>query len=77
VRLKAFCDELSLRGFHWLLSNSDPKNIDPADNFFDDLYSSSSNYIDRIKARRVINSNATKRGEIFEVLISNYPKSAD
>jgi DNA adenine methylase len=76
VRLKAFCDELSSKDIRWLLSNSDPKNVDPADNFFDDLYSSSSHFIDRIKARRAINSNATKRGEIFEILISNYPKNS-
>lgn len=74
IRLKEFCDMLTLNGYQWLLSNSDPKNNDPADNFFDNLYSGDSIAIDRVKAKRVINSNAAKRGEIYELLISNYPK---
>jgi len=74
VRLKHFCDELTIRGHHWLLSNSDPKNTDPSDNFFDDLYAGDNIFIDRVKAKRSINSNSSKRGEIFELLISNYKK---
>jgi len=74
-RLKEFCDQLSSKGYQWLLSNSDPKNNDPSDNFFDDLYGSESTFIDRVKAKRVINSNAAKRGEILEVLISNYKRT--
>jgi len=72
IRLKEFCDKLSAKDYKWLLSNSDPKNNDPDDNFFDDLYSSDSIFINRVKARRAINSNAAKRGEINEILISNY-----
>jgi DNA adenine methylase len=75
VRLKEFTDVLTSKKYNWLLSNSDPKNIDPEDNFFDDLYASDSHHINRVKARRAINSNATKRGEIFEVLISNYKRN--
>jgi DNA adenine methylase len=76
IRLKHFCDELTSKGYQWLLSNSDPKNINAEDNFFDDLYSGKSIYIDRVKAKRIINSNSAKRGEIFELLISNYvPKN--
>lgn len=74
VRLKHFCDELTRRNYQWLLSNSDPKNINPSDNFFDDLYSGENIFIDRVKAKRSINSNSSKRGEIFELLISNYKK---
>ncbi len=73
-RLKLFCDKLSAKKYQWLLSNSDPKNIDPKDNFFEELYSGNSIFIDRVKAKRSINSNASKRGEIFELLISNYKK---
>ncbi len=73
-RLKLFCDKLSAQKYKWLLSNSDPKNIDPNDNFFEKLYSGSSIFINRVKAKRSINSNASKRGEIFELLISNYKK---
>ena len=69
-RLKLFCDRLSDRGVKWLLSNSDPKNCDPADDFFDKLYLGYA--LRRIKAKRAINSKAKKRGDIFELLISNY-----
>ena len=50
-------------------SNSDPKNADTNDNFFDDLYSKFE--IERVSAARMINSNAKKRGTINELLISN------
>ena len=52
-----------------MLSNSDPTNY-VADPFFDDLYSDYN--IHRINATRIINSNASKRGEIRELLITNY-----
>ncbi len=62
VRLKHFCDELTTKGYKWLLSNSDPKNTNPGDNFFDDLYTGPSINISRVKAKRTINSNSTKKG---------------
>ena len=71
-RLKLFCDKLSEKKHRWLLSNSDPQNINPHDNFFEELYSGDSIFINRVKAKRSINSNASKRGEIFELLIANY-----
>jgi len=71
-RLKEFCDRLSKNGAYWLLSNSDPKNHDSADTFFDDLYSGY--YIERVGARRSINSRASGRGSIKELLISNFKK---
>ena len=53
-----------------MLSNSDPKNLNQADNFFEKLYS---NYkISRVAATRMINSNARKRGQIYELVITNY-----
>lgn len=52
-----------------ILSNSDPKNIDKEDTFFDDLYKGF--YISRIKSKRRINSKASKRGNVSELLISN------
>ncbi len=73
-RLKTFCDTLSAKKIMWLLSNSDTKNNNAEDHFFDELYKGDSIFINRVKARRSINSNATKRGEIFELLISNYKK---
>jgi DNA adenine methylase len=53
-----------------MLSNSDPKNIDKNDNFFDELYSGFT--INRIQANRMINSKASNRGAISELLITNY-----
>jgi DNA adenine methylase len=69
-RLAGFCRKLNELGHFWLLSNSDPKNTDPADNFFDELYADFS--IRRVEARRAINSDKKKRGRIKELLISNY-----
>ncbi len=70
IRLKQFCDQLDEKNILWLLSNSDPKNVDPKDKFFDKLYKGYT--IKRVKAKRMINSNAAKRGSITELLIHNY-----
>ena len=69
-RLKKVFDKLDKRDAFVMLSNSDPKNIDPNDNFFDDLYKGYP--IERLKATRMINCNADKRGEIKEILVMNY-----
>ncbi|ABR30180.1 N-6 DNA methylase [Thermosipho melanesiensis] len=70
IRLKNFFDFITNKGAKILLSNSDPKNTDPNDNFFDELYK---NYIiERILAKRMINSKGSKRGYIYELLIRNY-----
>lgn len=69
IRLSSFIKEIDKKGAKILLSNSDPKNIDSDDNFFDDLYKDYK--ISRVKATRMINSNAEKRGEINELLICN------
>ena len=53
-----------------MLSNSDPKNVDENDNFFDDLYAGYN--IMRVDASRAINSVGSKRGKIKELLICNY-----
>ena len=52
------------------MSNSDPKNVDPTDNFFEELYSQYE--IQRIQAKRIINSKVASRGAITELLIRNY-----
>jgi DNA adenine methylase len=54
-----------------MLSNSDPKNNNPGDNFFDELYKDFN--IARIPARRMINSDASRRGNINEIVVTNYP----
>ncbi|MBE0471791.1 MAG: DNA adenine methylase [Methyloprofundus sp.] len=69
VRLKRFCDDLNALNAKWILSNSDVKDSDIASDFFDELYSSYK--ILRVSARRSINSNATKRGFLSELLITN------
>ena len=53
-----------------LESNSDPKNADEEDIFFDELYSGYQ--IDRIQAARNINSKGTGRGKVSEILIVSY-----
>lgn len=63
IRLKRCCDTLSQRGVKFLLSNS-------ATNFIKDLYRDY--VITIVRAKRAINSDATKRGAIEEVLIRNY-----
>jgi DNA adenine methylase len=61
---------MDLRGAFLMLSNSDPKNNDPTDEFFDDLYNGFN--IKRVPAKRFINCDASKRGELNEIIISNY-----
>lgn len=69
IELGKFVDEISEKGAKVLISNSDPKNSDESDSFFDDLYS---NYtIIRVSAKRMINSKATSRGNVNELLICN------
>lgn len=70
IRLRDFCNQLDALGHKWMLSNSDVKGKDVNDDFFDDIYSSFN--ISRVKARRNINANAEKRGELNELLITNY-----
>ncbi|MBR5486754.1 MAG: Dam family site-specific DNA-(adenine-N6)-methyltransferase [Phascolarctobacterium sp.] len=68
--LAEYINLLNERQAKILLSNSDPKNYDEEDNFFDNLYA---NYnIKRIEATRMINSKSTGRGKIKELLISNF-----
>lgn len=63
IRLKQCCDNLTRRGIKFMLSNS-------ATDFIKDLYREYN--IDFVKAKRVINADASKRGAIEEVLIRNY-----
>lgn len=70
IELGRFITEISEKGAFVLASNSDPKNADKNDNFFDELYSDFE--IKRVTASRMINSNAKKRGSINEILITNF-----
>lgn len=57
-------------GAKLMLSNSDPKNLDANDSFFDDLYARFN--IHRVSASRMINSDGDGRGHISEILVINY-----
>lgn len=70
LRLAAYFKRLSEKGAKLLLSNSDPKNLNKQDNFFEKAYQGFK--IERVYARRNINSVESLRGEIPELLISNY-----
>lgn len=70
IKLASLFNELNEMDILQMLSNSDPKNIVPEDNFFDLIYKEYN--IIRVPARRMINSNATKRNEINEILVTNY-----
>lgn len=70
IRLRDFCKTLDVCGHSWILSNSDVKGKNSEDNFLDDLYEEFK--ISRVKAKRSINANPEKRGELNELLISNY-----
>lgn len=70
IELAEFIKELAARGVKVLASNSDPKNVDEEDNFFDDLYSPLNIY--RVHASRAINSKGKGRGKISELVISGF-----
>lgn len=53
-----------------IISNSDPKNTNGKDLFFDSLYSEYN--IKRVLASRIINRNVEKRGLVSELLIKNF-----
>jgi len=69
IRLRNFCSKLDILNHIWILSNSDVKGQNETDNFFDELYSDF--HIQRVGARRSINSNPNKRGVLTELLITN------
>ena len=62
-RLKSVVDQLSARGCKVLLSNAHTE-------FIQDLYQDYKQV--RVRASRAINSKATKRGKVDEILVMNY-----
>ena len=70
ARLAAFYRQLSERGAKLMLSNSDPHNEDPGDDYFERLYAGF--HLHKVSATRMINSDAKKRGKVTELLITNY-----
>ncbi len=69
ARLRDFCDKIAGNKALFIASNSDPKNVDSEDKFFDKLYEMFN--IKRVSASRMINSKADGRGAISEIMISN------
>jgi DNA adenine methylase len=66
IRLREACDELTSKGIKFLLSNS-------CTNFIKEQYQDYN--ITVVQATRAVNSNAAGRGNVDEVLITNYGKS--
>jgi DNA adenine methylase len=71
-RLAKMFRELDRRGVYQMLSNSDPKNSDPEDEFFEKQYSAYRDTFYRVPASRSINSDPSRRGRINEIVITNY-----
>jgi DNA adenine methylase len=74
-RLASLFKQLHVKSALVMLSNSDPKNHNPNDDFFETEYSAFT--IERVDAYRMINCNASKRGQIKELVIRNYSISSD
>ena len=69
IELAKFVKQIDAVGAKFIVCNSDPHNVDEQDNFFDELYSDFT--IHRVSATRMINSKASNRGSITELLITN------
>jgi DNA adenine methylase len=65
IRLRDLCVELDKKGCKFLLSNS-------ATDFIKEIYEEKGFHIEIVSATRNINSVASKRGKIDEVLVMNY-----
>ncbi len=73
VRLAEFCALINSIEGKFLLSNSDPKNENPEDHFFEVHYGQIAGFqINRVDAIRAINCIGNKRGAIKELIITNY-----
>lgn len=70
IELARFVDDMHRKGAKVVISNSDPKNSNTDDDFFDNIYSA--HKIKRVEATRMINCNSEARGKIKELLISNF-----
>lgn len=70
IELARFVDEMNRKGAKIVVSNSDPKNLNTEDDFFENIYNA--HKIKRVEATRMINCNSELRGKIKELLISNF-----
>ena len=69
LRLRDFCNMVSSHKALFIASNSDPRNLNPSENFLDSIYEHF--FIKRVSASRMINSEASGRGAVSELMISN------
>ena len=67
--------DLSAKNAKLMLSNSNPKNTNKDDNFFEEIYKGFN--INEVSAKRMINANSKGRGEISELLITNYKENEE
>lgn len=70
IELAEFVNAMNKKGARVVVSNSDPKNSNTDDDFFDNIYDG--HKIRRVEATRMINCNSEARGKIKELLISNF-----
>lgn len=71
IKLASFFRKLDIEKHSKLmLSNSDPKNENPDDSFFEKIYDGYN--LHHVYANRMINCDAKKRGQIRELVITNY-----
>ena len=68
--LASYYRELNKNNVKVMLSNSNPKNTNKDDFFFENIYGGFN--INKVYAKRMINANSKGRGEISELLITNY-----
>lgn len=68
--LALYYKELNNNNVKVMLSNSNPKNTNKEDCFFENIYKGFN--INEVYAKRMINANLNGRGEISELLITNY-----
>ena len=71
--LAEYYSELNTKNAKLMLSNSNPKNTNKEDNFFEEIYKGFN--INEISAKRMINANCKGRGAISELLITNYEEN--
>jgi DNA adenine methylase len=70
TKLASFFKKMDGTGAYLMLSNSDPKNEDSHDEFFDNLYTGYN--INRVPAKRNINRDVLGRGIVNELIVRNY-----
>ncbi len=70
LRLAEILEDIDKSGAKFMLSNSEPKNTEPENNFFEQLYGKFN--IENVYAPRMINCKGNLRGMIKEIVVTNY-----